>query len=91
MSLEDKAICLIAFNGKQVNWTMWEEKFLAKVNIKGYKRILLWKETTPADEKEFDKSNPEGNEMKHLRNVNQLAYTDLILSIDGSSVNSCVA
>ena len=60
MPSEDKAIRVIAFNGKQVDWIVWEEKFLAKANIKGYKKILLGKEIAPIDEEDFDENTPEG-------------------------------
>ena len=49
MPSEDKAIRVIAFSGKQIDWTVWEEKFLAKANLKGYKKILLGNEIAPKD------------------------------------------
>ena len=50
MSTRDQAIRIIAFSGKHVDWTVWEEKFLAKANMKGYKKVLLGKEITPTDD-----------------------------------------
>ena len=91
MPSEDKAIRVISFNGKSVDWTVWEAKFLAKANVKGYKKILLGTEVAPKDDEEFDESTPEGAEKKRLREANESAYTDLILSVDGSSANGRVA
>ena len=91
MPSEDKAIRVIAFSGKQVDWTVWEEKFLAKANVKGYKKILLGTEVSPKDDESFDDTTPEGKEKKRMREANESAYTDLILSIDGTSANGRVA
>ena len=91
MLSEDKAIWVIAFSGKQIDWTVWEEKFLAKANLKGYKKILLGKEIAPKDSDEYDESSASGLDNKRRREANESAYTDLILSIDGTSANDCVA
>ena len=90
MPSEDKVIWVIAFNGKQVNWTMWEEKFLAKANIKGYRKILLGKEIALNDEEDCDENTLEGREKKRLHDANTAAYKDLVLSIDESSTSGCV-
>ena len=48
MSLTDnKAIRAIAFSGKQEEWSVWEAKFLAKANRKGFKKVLLGKKIAP--------------------------------------------
>ena len=91
MSPDDKAIRVIAFSGKQVDWTVWEEKFLAKANSKGYRKVLLGAEVAPSDSQEFDESTAEGRTMKRIREANESAYTDLILSIDGSTATGRVA
>jgi hypothetical protein len=91
MPSEDKAIRVIAFSGKPVDWTVWEAKFLAKANVKGYKKILTGEEISPKDDEEFDESTAEGREKKRLQKANESAYTDLILSVDGTNVNGRVA
>ena len=91
MPSEDKAIRVIAFSGKQIDWTVWEEKFLAKANLKGYKKILLGNEIAPKDGDEYDESTASGLDNKRKREANESAYTDLILSIDGTSANGRVA
>ena len=91
MSTDDKAIRVIAFSGKQVDWIVWEEKFLAKANSKGYRKILLGAEIAPKDDENFDESTEEGRLKKKAREANEQAFTDLILSVDGSTANGRVA
>ena len=67
MPSEDKAIRVIAFSGKQIDWTVWEEKFLAKANLKGYKKILLGNEIAPKDGDEYDESTASGLDNKRKR------------------------
>ena len=38
---EEKSIRIIEFSGKQSDWDGWSEKFLAKAEHKGYKKLLL--------------------------------------------------
>ena len=59
--------------------------------MKGYKSVLLGKEIAPKDDEEFDENTPQGKEKKRLREANESAFTDLILSIDGTSANGRVA
>ena len=91
MPSEDRAIRVIAFSGKQADWTVWEEKFLAKANIRGYKKLLLGTEIAPKDGDEYDETTAIGLENKRMREANEAAYTDLILSIDGTNASGRVA
>jgi len=74
----EKAIRIIAFNGKATNWPIWSGKFLARSQRKGYKGILQGTEKRPTEtgakltKKQYD-------------TLNELAYEDLILSIDGNT------
>ena len=43
----ETAIKVIFFSGKDRDWSMWEEKFLAKSKKKGYKEILTGKTKIP--------------------------------------------
>ena len=70
MQVDEKPIRVIAFSGKQQDWTMWEEKFLARANKKGYKKLLVGSEKAPKDGETFDVTTPQGKEMKHLREAN---------------------
>lgn len=72
---DDKAIRVIAFSGKQVDWTVWEEKFMAKANSKGYRKVLLGTQIVPKDDDNFDETTAEGKILKKARATNEHAYT----------------
>ena len=82
---EDKAIRVITFSGKREEWSVWEAKFLAKANRKGFKKVLLGKEKAPADSVSVDESTAAGKELQKVREANETAYEELLLSIDGTS------
>ena len=81
------SIKVIPFSGKAVDWPVWSEKFLARARRKGYKKILLGKEVVPDDSADLSNIDNEeerkGNEK--LRELNEDAYEDLILSINGET------
>jgi len=59
----DKAIQVISFDGKQLEWAIWEKKFLARAERRGYKDLLLLGKTTiPADSVVIDTTNSAGKE-----------------------------
>ena len=78
-----RSIRILPFNGKQENWSIWEEKFLARAKRKGYKNILLAKEVAPKDSVAIDTSTSAGKEQMRKRDANELAFEELILSIEG--------
>jgi len=80
----DKAFQVINFNGKQLNWPIWEEKFLACDRRKGYKDILLGKVEVPIDSTLIDASTPAGKEQAKMRKLNDVAFEELILSVNTS-------
>jgi hypothetical protein len=50
MSDAEKVIRVIGFGGEVIDWPVWEEKFLARsTRRKGYKKIVLGKETISTD------------------------------------------
>ena len=60
--------------------------------MKGYKKVLLGKEITPTDDdEEVNTNTPAGREKQRLREANEMAYTDLVLSINGESASGRVA
>ena len=91
MQVDKKPIRVIVFSGKQQDWTVWEEKFLARANKKGYKKLLVGSEVAPEDGETLDENTEDGKSKKHLREANEAAYEDLILSIDGSQPSGRVA
>ena len=91
MSENEKTIRVLPFNGKKENWSVWEEKFLARAKRKGYKKVLLGKETAPKDSETIDERTDAGKEKKRLKDANELGFEELILSIDGKSKAGKVA
>ena len=47
---ELKSIRLLNFSGRTANWEGWSEKFLARSKRRGYKRLLIGKDTVPTAE-----------------------------------------
>ena len=77
----EKSIRIIPFNGKKEDWNIWQEKFLARARMLGYKNILKGKVTAPKDGEELDGSTDEGKMKLKLREANENAYEGLLLSI----------
>src|SRR6056300_127745 len=89
---EDKAIRVITFSGKQEEWSVWEAKFLAKANRKGFKKVLLGSEKVPKDDElNADVTSSERKEQERIREANEMAYEELLLSIEGTSKTGRVA
>lgn len=89
----DKAVRIEAFSGKQVDWQVWSEQFLARARRKGYKDILRGKMYVPSDNEfaEADTTTSAGKMMKRVRDLNDMAYETLLLLIDGKSQSGKVA
>ena len=81
---EDKPIRVISFSGKQSDWAVWETKFLAKANRRGFKKVLLGKEIPPSESEILDASKDSDKEKVRMRKANENAYEELLLSIDGN-------
>ena len=77
-------IRVIPFCGKVDEWPIWSEKFLAKAKRCGFKDILLGKLSIPKADEEFDEVSDIEKKMKMAKiiELNEIAYTELILSID---------
>ena len=87
----EKSIRIISFSGKKEDWSVWEEKFLARARRKGYKKILKGKEKAPKDSIVIDNSNAAGKELERMQEANENAYEDLILSINTKNKSGEVA
>ena len=81
----DKTIAKFTFSGKKVDWPVWSEKFLARARRKDYKKVIVGTANVPSDSVTIDSSTAIGKEQKRLRELNELAYEDLILFIDGTT------
>ena len=85
------AIRVIPFYGKGDEWPTWSEKFLAKAKHYGFKDVLLGKVTIPKTDEVFNVESEEGKKKMMTADLNELAYTELILSIDDKTSSGKVA
>ena len=87
MTEEIKIGKIITFSGKKVEWSLWSEKFLARANRKGYKCVLMGTEEAPDDtvKIEDEKDSAKQKRLTELRKLNEEAYEDLVLAVDGKS------
>ena len=94
MSVE-KSIRILEFSGKNGHWDGWSEKFLAKAEFSGYRKLLLCKKKKSGfdvvpTEKEYDKANEKNDDklkaqdkkIIKLAELNRKAFMELILLID---------
>ena len=51
---ELKAINVLKFSGKQIEWDHWSETFVALATSRGFAGILLGKEKAPRADREID-------------------------------------
>ena len=94
MSAKEKSIRIIEFSGKQSDWDVWSEKFLARAKCKGYKKLLLGSEKVPTQEQiDLAKSSSSSTDKKIIKlgELNKLAYEDIVLSINHMSSSGKVA
>ena len=83
----DTAIRVILFSGKHNDWFDWEEKFLARAKRKGLKSMYIGK---PEDIPVENKTSLSKDEEK-LIDLNEIAYSELIMSIDTTTAAGMVA
>jgi hypothetical protein len=57
----------------------WSEKLLAKAKLYGFKDILLGRSIIPNTNEDFDVESEEGKKKMKAADLNELAYTELIL------------
>jgi hypothetical protein len=75
-------IRVIPFYGKVDEWPIWSERFLAKSRHFGFKDLLLGKLSIPKVDENFDEGTESGKKKSIAIEMNEIAYTELILSID---------
>ena len=94
MSAEEKSIRIIEFSGKQSDWDNRSEKFLVQAKRKGYKKLLLGTEKVPTQEQiDLAESSSSSTDKKIIKlgELNELAYKDIVLSINHMSSSGKVA
>jgi hypothetical protein len=79
-----RAIRVLNFLGRKEEWPTWSEKFLAKAKHSGIKDVLLGKLQIPKTPEEFEEKSEEGRRMMKNDDLNKLAFTELMISIDVS-------
>jgi len=90
-AIEEKTLKVIVFSGKQEDWKFWEVKFLARARRKGFRELLLGKLTIPKDSDVLDATVPAEKKQIEIREANELAFEELVLSIDTSQPEDRVA
>ena len=99
---EEKAIRVVVWSGKTSDYDGWSEKHLAKVEHKGYHKLLLCRKNRKGfdkvpTEKEIEdieaKASKEEADKKILKldKLNRQASMDLVLSIDTTTTTGRTA
>ena len=85
---QEKSIRVIEFSGKSSDWKIWSRKFLARANRKGYKKLLLGEATIPSETgytNSLGKSDATDKKLVEQWELNELAFEELLLSINGTT------
>ena len=88
---DQSAIRVLIFSGIKEDWSIWSERFLAKAKRHGYKDVLLGKEVIPKSNEVIDEKTAEGKEKSKIVELNELAYSELVLSMDVKKATGKVA
>jgi hypothetical protein len=70
---------------------MWSDKLLAKARRQNFSNVLLGKGKIPKTDEDNTKDSEEGKMSRIPADINELAYTELILSIDNKTIYGKVA
>jgi hypothetical protein len=81
------AIRVLTFLGRKEEWPSWNEKFLAKAKRSGIKDVLLRKVEIPSSLDVIDEKTEEGKKLLRIADPHEIAFPELILSIDVSNSN----
>jgi hypothetical protein len=84
-------IRVLSFSGSKDEWPTWSEKFLAKAKRSVTKDVLLRMVLIPKSSEVFDEKTDEGKRMLRIIDLNEMAFTKLVLSIDVISSSSKIA
>ena len=90
MTMESKAIHVLESNGKASNWYARNEKFGAKAKRRGYNKLFLGKETVHMHSKYDQAVTDSDTSMIKLGQLDEVAYDDLILSINTTTKRGAV-
>ena len=59
--VELKAIKVLKFTGKEIEWDHWSEKFVSLARARGFAGILLGTEEAARVDKEIDRNKTDGS------------------------------
>jgi hypothetical protein len=82
---------VIPFCRKVDEWPIWSEKFLAKSRRYGFKDLLIGNLSITKVDEEYDEVLEIEKKMLRATELNEIAYTVLILSIDVKTNNGKIA
>jgi hypothetical protein len=85
------AIQVLSFSGSKDEWPTWSENFLAKAKRSGVKDVLLGNVLIPKSSELLDEKKDEGKRILRIIDLNEMAFTELVLSIDLSSSSGKIA
>jgi hypothetical protein len=83
-------IRVIPFYGKNDKLPTWSEKLLAKVRCYGFKDVLLGKVRIPMTDEDYEVDTEEKKKLRIATDMNELVYTEMVLSIDDKTSNGKV-
>jgi hypothetical protein len=84
-------IQVLSSSGSKDEWPAWSEKFLAKGKRPGIKDVLLGKFFIPKSSGLFGEKTDEGKRMLRIIDLNEISFTELVLSIDVTSSSDKIA
>ena len=84
-------IRVIPFCGNSEEWPIWSEEFLAKAKRYSFKDLLLGELLIPKSDKAFDEVSDEGKTKAKFIEIHEIAYIELILSIDVKTSSGKIA
>jgi hypothetical protein len=85
------AIWVLNFSGRKEEWPSWSDKFLAKAKRSGIEDVLLGRVEIPTSLDVIDEKTDEGKRLMRITDLNEIAFTELILSIDVSNSKGKIA
>jgi hypothetical protein len=84
-------IQVLSFSGSKDEWPTWSEKFLAKAKRSGIKDVLLGKVFILKSSEVVGEKTDEGKRILRIIDLNEMAFTELVLLVDVSSRSGKIA
>ena len=88
---DSNTIRVIPFWRKGNEWPIWSDKFLSKTKRHRFKDLCLGILSIPKEDEDFDEILEIGKKMSKFIELNVIAYTELIFSIDIKTSNGKIA